>query len=113
MCNYHCPFAERKACAGFLLCRDMYEEGVNYNVRANAMNVICAFQKQCMVTGRMENTDTAKECYKMRLEAKQPKVETAPDAPAEPAAEEASVQTAANEDSPKANSRKRTTKKSN
>ena len=104
MCNYHCPFAERKACAGFLLCRDMYKEGVNYNVRANAMTVICAFQKQCMVTGRMENTDTAKDCYKMRLEAKQPKAEATP-APAEPAAEEAPVQAA-----PK---RKRTTKKSN
>ena len=30
MCGYHCPFAERKPCAGFLLCRDMYKEGVNY-----------------------------------------------------------------------------------
>ena len=57
MCNYHCPFAERKACAGFLLCRDMYREEINYNVRANAMTVICAFQKQCMATGRMDNTD--------------------------------------------------------
>lgn len=110
MCNYHCPFAERKACAGFLLCRDMYKEGVNYNARANAMTVICAFQKQCMVTGRMENTDTAKDCYKMRLQAKQPKVEAVPDVPAE---EDVPVETAANGDSPKANSRKRTTKKSN
>ena len=69
MCGYHCPFAERKPCAGFLLCRDMYEEGVNYNVRANAMNVICAFQKQCMKTGRMENTDSARDCYAWRIQA--------------------------------------------
>lgn len=69
MCGYHCPFAERKPCAGFLLCRDMYEEGVNYNVRANAMNVICAFQKQCMRTGRMENTDSARDCYEWRIKA--------------------------------------------
>lgn len=69
MCGYHCPFAERKPCAGFLLCRDMYEEGVNYNVRANAMNVICAFQKQCMRTGRMENTDSARDCYEWRVQA--------------------------------------------
>ena len=71
MCNYHCPFAERKAVAGFLLCRDLYKEDVNYNVRENAMGVICAFQKQCMKTGKMENTDAAKECYRMRTEAKQ------------------------------------------
>lgn len=37
------------------------------------MNVICAFQKQCMKTGRMENTDSAKECYRMHMQAKQPK----------------------------------------
>lgn len=69
MCGYKCPFAERKPCAGFLLCRDMYEEGVNYNIRANAMNVICAFQKQCMRTGRMENTDSARDCYEWRIKA--------------------------------------------
>lgn len=66
MCGYHCPFAERKPCAGFLLCKNMYKSGVNYNDRKNAMSVICAFQKQCVRTGRMENTDTAKACYEMR-----------------------------------------------
>ena len=66
MCNYRCPYAERKPCAGFLLCRDLYKEGVNYNIRENAMTVICAFQKQCMRTGMMENTDTAKGCFEMR-----------------------------------------------
>ena len=62
MCNYHCPFAERKSCAGFLLCRKLYKEGVNYNIRQNAMTVICAHQKQCMKTGRMENSEEAKTC---------------------------------------------------
>lgn len=62
MCNYHCPFSERKSCAGFLLCRKLYKDGVNYNIRANAMSVICAHQKQCMATGRMENTDEARAC---------------------------------------------------
>ncbi len=62
MCNYHCPHSERKSCAGFLLCRKLYKDGVNYNIRENAMNVICAHQKQCMMTGRMENTDEAKKC---------------------------------------------------
>lgn len=70
MCNYRCPFADRRACAGFLLCKDLYKDGVDYNNRTNAMTVICAFQKQCMVTGRMENTDSAKECYKNRWEAR-------------------------------------------
>lgn len=82
MCNYRCPFADRKPCAGFLLCRDLYQDGVNYNVRENAMTVICAFQKQCMKTGRMENTDSARECYRMRCQVKQA-------APAEPPADAA------------------------
>ena len=69
MCGYHCPYAERKPCAGFLLCRALYRDGVNYNVRANAMSVICAFQKQCTRTGRMENTDSAKDCYAWRVKA--------------------------------------------
>lgn len=62
MCNFHCPYAERKPCAGFLLCRNLYKDGVNYNIRENAMNVICAHQKQCMATGRMENSEEAKNC---------------------------------------------------
>lgn len=62
MCNYRCPHAERKKCAGFLLCRLMYKNGINYNIRENAMNAICAHQKQCMNTGLMENTDEAKKC---------------------------------------------------
>ena len=62
MCNFHCPYAERKPCAGFLLCRKLYQDGVNYGIRQNAMNVICAHQKQCMMTGRMENTEEAKRC---------------------------------------------------
>lgn len=62
MCNYRCPHAERKKCAGFLLCRLLYKDGVNYGIRQNAMNAICAHQKQCMVSGLMENTDEAKHC---------------------------------------------------
>ena len=77
MCNYRCPFAERKPCAGFLLCRDLYKDGVNYNVRENAMKVICAFQQQCMKTGMMENTDAAKGCYAMRTAAHRTENETA------------------------------------
>lgn len=78
MCGYHCPFAERKPCAGFLLCRNMFKSGVNYNERKNAMNVICAFQKQCMRTGRMENTDSAKACYEMHVSAHRPTMGMSP-----------------------------------
>lgn len=66
MCNYKCPFAERRKCAGFLLCRAMEKDGVNYNDRKNALGVICLFQKQCMKTGMMENSDGAERCYKDR-----------------------------------------------
>ena len=66
MCNYHCPYADRRACAGFLLCKALYREGINYNDRKNAMTVICAHQKQCMRTGRMENSDEAKKCYESK-----------------------------------------------
>lgn len=69
MCNYRCPHAERKKCAGFLLCRLMYKDGINYNIRENAMNAICAHQKQCMNTGLMENTDEARDCYEWRIKA--------------------------------------------
>lgn len=72
MCGYRCPFAERKACAGFLLCKNMYKSGVNYNDRKNAMSVICAFQKQCFRTGKMENTDSAKACYEARIASPKP-----------------------------------------
>ena len=66
MCNYKCPFAERRKCAGFLLCRAMEKDGVNYNDRKNALDAICLFQKQCMKTGMMENSDGAERCYKDR-----------------------------------------------
>lgn len=66
MCNYKCPLAERRKCAGFLLCRAMEKDGVNYDDRKNALNVICLYQKQCMKTGMMENSDGAERCYKDR-----------------------------------------------
>lgn len=75
MCNYRCPHAERKACAGFLLCRLLYKDGINYGIRENAMTVICAHQKQCMGTGKMENSDEAKTC-----EIAAPKVVPEPEA---------------------------------
>lgn len=78
MCNYHCPFAERKSCAGFLLCRWLYKDGVNYNIRENAMTVICAHQKQCMVTGRMENSEEAKTCALKAPAPEPPNEEPAP-----------------------------------
>lgn len=69
MCNYRCPLAERRKCAGFLLCRAMEKEGKDYNSRQNALDVICLHQKQCMVTGMMENTDEARECHSGHIAA--------------------------------------------
>lgn len=69
MCNYRCPHAERKKCAGFLLCRLLYRDGVNYGIRENAMGAICAHQKPCPVTGLMENTDEARKCAVIPPEA--------------------------------------------
>lgn len=66
MCNYKCPLSERRKCAGFLLCRAMQKDGVNYDDRKNATDVICIFQKQCMKTGLMENSDGARACYESR-----------------------------------------------
>lgn len=63
MCNYKCPNADRRKCANFILCKGLEKDGVNYNDRQNAMTVICMCQKQCMKTGRMENSEGAKECY--------------------------------------------------
>lgn len=63
MCNYKCPNADRRKCADFILCKGLEKDGVNYNDRQNAFTVICMCQKQCMRTGRMENSEGAKECY--------------------------------------------------
>lgn len=62
MCNYKCPFAERRPVAGFILCKRMQTDGVNYNDRNNAFQIICPHQKQCQVTGQMENDDGARDC---------------------------------------------------
>ena len=63
MCNFRCPYAERRKCAGFLLCGALMREGTDYNVRANALGAICRCQEQCVRTGLMENVDEARACY--------------------------------------------------
>lgn len=67
ICNYHCPMADRRKCANFILCKGIEKEGVDYNDRKNALTVICACQKQCMRTGQMENTPDAQRCYDSRI----------------------------------------------
>lgn len=79
MCNFRCPFADRRKCANFILCKSLEKDEVNYNDRKNALTVICLCQAQCSRTGRMENSEGARECYaKMREQsADAPKEEVA------------------------------------
>ena len=68
MCNFRCPLAEKRKCANFLLCRALEKDGEDYNVRSNALGVICPHQELCMRTGQMENIDPARSCYAAKRE---------------------------------------------
>lgn len=63
MCRYRCPYAERRKCADFLLCRRLERPEKNYNDRTTALTAICLYQSKCGKTGHMENTDSAKKCF--------------------------------------------------
>ena len=77
MCNFKCPFAERRKAYGFIICKAMMEDGKNYNDRKVAINAICGYQQHCQQTGRNEVSPEGKECYNLRVSKANP-VETEP-----------------------------------
>lgn len=61
-CTYICRQAVRLPQHGFLLCRVLMSEDVDYRVRKNAFEAICAHQVMCPSTKRAENSKSAQKC---------------------------------------------------
>ena len=69
MCNFRCPFAERRKTYGFIICKNQMEEGKDYNDRKVAIGAICGYQQYCSQSGRNEVSPEGKQCYALRHEA--------------------------------------------
>nr|DAH14930.1 MAG TPA: hypothetical protein [Bacteriophage sp.] len=68
--RYECPYAVRKPQLDFLLCKLLMKDGVNYfNVR-EGVTAMCAHQRHCNCTKRVENTEGAQSCYQYHSEQK-------------------------------------------
>lgn len=67
MCNFKCPFAERRKAFGFIICKGQMEEGKDYNNRNEAIKAICGYQQHCAQTGRNEVSPEGKNCYVIQL----------------------------------------------
>lgn len=61
--TYICPYSKRLKQYQFLMCKKLMKDSINYGIKDNAKNCICAYQYHCPKTGRMENSDSAKNCY--------------------------------------------------
>lgn len=105
MCNFKCPFAERRKAYGFIICKAQMEEGKNYNDRSVAINAICGYQTHCAQTGRNEVAPEGKECYALRLNSANP-VEVVE----EVKEEKESVKEESTSPAPKKSSKKKATK---
>ena len=66
MCNFRCPFAERRKTYGFIICKNQMEDGKDYNDRKVAIGAICCYQQYCAQSGRNEVSPEGKECYALR-----------------------------------------------
>lgn len=62
--NYSCPFAKRLKQHQYLLCRARMNPLIDYTKIENACQAFCAYQHMCSITGRAENTDRARQCFK-------------------------------------------------
>lgn len=61
--KYKCPYVVRKKGFEFLMCRICMKADIDYNIRENAITAFCAYQYRCLISGKMENTDEARECF--------------------------------------------------
>lgn len=75
MCNFRCPFAERRKTYGFIICKNQMEEGKDYNDRKVAISAICGYQQYCSQSGRNEVAPEGRQCYALRQHEANP-VET-------------------------------------
>lgn len=71
--KYVCPAQIRKNIHPFLMCEYLKKDGVDYNLRENALNAMCLNQHYCACTKRNENTAEYKECFaKMNAPKEEP-----------------------------------------
>lgn len=59
---YRCIHAEKRVAHPFLLCKKSQKDGINYNNKANALEVYCPYQRYCTCEHGVINTDEAKSC---------------------------------------------------
>ncbi len=59
---WNCPYAVRFKGMLALGCKKQMEIGVDYNLRDNQTNVLCAFQRYCPIEQKTINSDGAKQC---------------------------------------------------
>lgn len=62
--SYACPNAIRMRQHSFLLCKARQKEGKDYTKTDAALEAFCAYQYRCRISGRAENTERARECFK-------------------------------------------------
>lgn len=68
--KYICPAQIRKNIHPFLMCEHLKKDGVDYNLRENALQIMCINQHYCPCTKQNENTAEYKACYANMTAAK-------------------------------------------
>ena len=66
--RYECPNAVRKPQLEFLLCKLLMKDGESYSNVKDSVNAMCAYQRHCNCTKRVENTEEAQSCYRYHSE---------------------------------------------
>lgn len=69
--SWLCPYAKRsKYFENRLYCEKCVKDGINYAEPKSFVGIMCLYQKFCNCKSVYLNTDTAKECYKIKSETK-------------------------------------------
>ena len=63
--SYTCPYATRFKGCRYLGCKKQMQNGVDYNLLQNQLNVMCPHQRWCTNEMRAVNTDLAKQCLRL------------------------------------------------
>lgn len=60
---WNCPYATRLKVIQSLACKKAMQDGVDYNLKENALTVFCACQRYCPTERRVINSDGAQKCF--------------------------------------------------
>lgn len=64
MNKWECPFAYRTTHFEYLLCKQLMVTERSYIEPRDCVTAMCAHQRHCNCTHRVENTEKAKECFR-------------------------------------------------